>query len=126
MDRSHEPHALACQYGLPETHLVHPIIHHHFQVVHLDNLLPKIRKERKRQITVHNCRLIGAFRLGPLHVDMYPLVVECSIGKLIDAFLRDFEVIGDAYHLPRQFCKIIIRINDYFFRIICHIRAFYR
>ena len=38
-----------------------------------------------------------------------------GIGEEVDAFLRYFYVVGDAYLLAYQFFKIFIRIDNYFF-----------
>lgn len=41
----HQAHALAAQYGLAVLHLVHAIVYHHLEIVHLDDLLPHIGQQ---------------------------------------------------------------------------------
>ena len=40
-----ETDAAAGEYRLAEAHLVHTVVDHHLQVVHLDDLVPEVRKE---------------------------------------------------------------------------------
>ncbi len=46
--------ALTALDGLTESHLVHTIVDQHLDIVHLDNLFPKVRQEGERQITVND------------------------------------------------------------------------
>lgn len=41
----HQAHALAAQHGLAVLHLVHAIVYHHLEIVHLDDLLPHIGQQ---------------------------------------------------------------------------------
>ena len=91
------------------------VVNHHLQVVHFDDLVPKIRQHGEGQVAVHDGAFEGAFGPGAFYVDVYPLVVGGGIGEEVDAFLRYFYVVGDAYLLAYQFFKIFIRIDNYFF-----------
>ena len=42
-----------------------------------------------------------------LNVDVNPLVVAGSFGKLVDALLRDFQPVADNDLLTRLVCKIL-------------------
>lgn len=84
-------HTAASDHSLTEAHLVHAIVHQHRDVVDLNNLSPKIWKNRKGEIAVSDGALEWAFLLSALHVHMNPLVVESGIGKLVDTVLVDFE-----------------------------------
>ena len=48
-----------------------------------------------------------AFTLGPLHINVDPLVVTGTVGKLIDTFLVHGEPVGDSQLLPdlRERCS---------------------
>ena len=96
-----EADALTAQHGLAKLHLVHAIVHHHLEVVHRDDLLPKVGQEREREIAVHDGLSEGAF-FGSLGVYVYPLVVERGVGKHVDALLRHFEPVGCAEHLAQM------------------------
>lgn len=41
----HQAHTLAAQHGLAVLHLVHAIVYHHLEIVHLDDLLPHIGQQ---------------------------------------------------------------------------------
>ena len=38
----------------------------------------------------------GRFSFGAFWIDVNPLVIKRGVGKLIDAFLRDFEPVGNS------------------------------
>ena len=82
-----ESDATAGDDGHAKAHLVHTIVDHHLQMVHLDDLSPQMGQQREGQIAMRNRALIGALTLGTLHIDVDPLMVECSVGELVDAVL---------------------------------------
>ena len=87
---------LAAQNRLVELHLVHTIVHHSFQIVHFNDLVPQIGKHTQCEITVRDCGAEGTFRLGLFLVHMNPLVVQCGIGKLADSLLCELYIITCA------------------------------
>ena len=88
-------YALSAQHGLSEFHLVHTIVDHHFKVVDLNGLFPKVREEAERQVSMSDGLSEGAI-LGTFGINVYPLMVERGISKHVDALLRNFEPIGDS------------------------------
>ena len=91
VELSGHAHTTSSDHRLTEAHLVHAIVHQHRDVVDLNNLSPKIWKNRKGEIAVSDGALEWAFLLSALHVHMNPLVVESGIGELVDTVLVDFE-----------------------------------
>ena len=88
-----EADAFARLHCLAELHLVHSVVHHHLQVVHLDNLVPQVWQHGEREVAVRDGCLVWAFLLSLLCIDVDPLMVEGGIGKHVDALLRKFYVI---------------------------------
>ena len=70
-----QAYALSGEYGLPVAHVVHAVVHHHLQIVHLDDLVPKHGQERECQVAVGNRLSEGAFLGSPFRVYVYPLVI---------------------------------------------------
>ena len=81
-----QAHALTALDGLTETHLVHAIVHQHLDIVHLNNLLPKIGQEGERQITMNDGRTEGTF-LSAFLIHVNPLVVQRSVCKEVNTVL---------------------------------------
>ena len=77
-----QANALSAEYRLSEFHLVHSVVDHHLQVVHLDGLLPKMGEEAECQVAVGNGLSEGAF-LSTFGVHVNPLVVEGGIGEKV-------------------------------------------
>ena len=108
VERSHQPHAAACQYGLAEAHFVHSVVHQHLQVAHLDDLVPQVRQERKGEIAVRDGALVRRFGLGAFHVHVNPLVVQGGVGKLVDTFLRHLKPLRHAQLFPQTGRKVFV------------------
>ena len=89
-----QSHAAAGDDGLSKAHVGHAVVDEHLDVVHLDDLIPHVRQQRQREIAVGDGRLVGAFTLCALHVDMNPLVVQGGVGKHVDALLVDQQPVG--------------------------------
>lgn len=109
-----EAYVLARLYCLAELHLVHTVVDHHLEVLHLDNLIPQAGQHRECEIAVSDGRLEWAFYCGTLCVNVNPLVVECGIGKHVDALLREFYIVGYSDVLAEQCGKFMIAVDDYF------------
>lgn len=104
-------HAATGDYGLSKLHFIHAVIHQHRNVVHLNDLLPKIGQHRECEVAVSDGALKWAFLLSALHVDVNPLVVESGVGKFIDAVLVDFEPFRNAQFFTQIRFKLFVGIN---------------
>ena len=103
--------------GNAEAHFVHAVVHHHFQVVHLDNLVPHVGQEREREIAVSDGVFVLAFLLGTLHIDVNPLMVERGIGKMINSLLVYFKPFRYTKRLAFVGGKFLKRVDDKFLHI---------
>ena len=56
-----------------------------------------------------------ALCFSTFRIYMYPLMIQRSISKQIDTFLRKFHIIGNTNLLTYQLFKILIRVDNYFF-----------
>ena len=74
-----------------------------------------MRKHRQSEITVRNGSLEVTFCFCTFRVYMYPLMVQRSICKHIDALLRKFYIIRNANLLAYQLFKFLVGVNNYFF-----------
>ena len=62
----------------------------------------------------------GTLAFCLLRIDMNPLMVECRIGKHIDAFLTEFHIIADTQLLSFVLLEVFKGINYYFtHNVIC-------
>ena len=104
--------ALSGEYGLPELHLVHTIVHQALQVVDLYDLSPEIGEEREGEVAVDDGLMEGALSLAALLIDMNPLVVEGSVGKHIDAILVDLYVIAGTDFLTEECFEVLVAVDD--------------
>jgi len=86
---------LAGEHGLPEFHLVHAVVDHHFDVAHLDDLTPKVGKERKGQVTMHDGLAERPFFCF-VFVNVDPLVIERGVSKQVDTLLWHFKPVRGA------------------------------
>ena len=86
----HKAHSASCHNSSTKSHFVHAIIHEHVDVVDFDDLVPHVGQQAQGEVAVGDGAFIGTFALSAFNINVYPLVVECGIGKLIDAFLVDF------------------------------------
>ena len=109
-----QANALSAEYRLSEFHLVHSVVDHHLQVVHLDGLLPKMGEEAECQVAVGNGLAKGTLGLGLLLIDMYPLVVEGGISEKINTFLIYNERVAAANLLTQEGEKVLVGLNDNF------------
>ena len=82
--------------GLSEAHFVHAIVDQHLDVVDLDDLVPQVGEQRKREVSVGDSALVRTLHFGSLRVDVYPLVVEGGVGKEVDALLVYLQPIGNT------------------------------
>ena len=87
MQRCHQTDTLPGQHSLTELHLVHTIVNHHFQIVHLNNLVPQMRQHGKGEVTMRNGTLKRTFGFGAFCVNVNPLMIQRGIRKEIDTFL---------------------------------------
>ena len=76
-----QPDFRTCDDRQTEAHLIHPIVHQHLDIIHLNDLVPHIGQQRQGQIPMGNGTLVLALLLGTLHIHVYPLVVEGSVCK---------------------------------------------
>lgn len=106
-------HAATGDYGLSELHFIHAVIHQHRNVVHLNDLLPKIGQHRECEVAVSDGALKWAFLLSALHVDVNPLVVECGVSKLVYALLRYMNVFALAQVGAFESFKVFVGLNRY-------------
>lgn len=60
----HQTDALTRKNSLSELHLLHAIVDHHLQVVHLDDLAPQVRQHRKSEIPVRDGAVEGLSTLA--------------------------------------------------------------
>ena len=88
-----EGEALAAEDGLTEFHLVNAVVDEHLDVLHINDLPPEIREDGEGEVTVCDGGAKLALGLCALCVNVYPLVVERGIGKHVDAFLRELDVV---------------------------------
>ena len=58
--------------------------------------------------------VIGALLLGALRVDVNPLVVECGVGKLVDAVLVHFQPLRLAELLALVGGKLLVGVDNQF------------
>ena len=86
--------------------------------MHLDNLFPQIGQHREGQITVGNGGLEGAFNGGLLGIHVNPLVVECGIGKEVDALLVEFYIVAFAESFAQHGGKLLIVVDDQFLHFL--------
>ncbi len=114
MKTCNQTNTLPSQYRLSKLHLIHSIINHHFQIIHLDNLAPQIWEKRQGKITMRNSTVIRTVRLSTFCIYMNPLMVQRCICKKTNTVLRDFQIIRNSNLLTYQFLKIRIRINNHF------------
>ena len=56
--------------------------------------------------------VIRTLFLGALRIDVYPLVVERGIGKLVDAVLVYLQPFRGSKFLTQVGCEFIVRIDD--------------
>ena len=54
LERGDQTDAAVCDDGLSEAHLVHAVVDHHLQVVHLDDLVPEVGEQGEGEIAVCN------------------------------------------------------------------------
>ena len=94
LQRSIQADALAAEDGLSEAHVVHAVVDHHLEVVHLNKLVPHKGKEREGEVAVGYGLLEGTFYGSTFWVNVNPLVVDCGIGKLVDALLGNFNPVA--------------------------------
>ena len=113
LQRGDEAYALSAQNGLAKFHLVHAVVDHHLQVVDFNNLLPHVGEEGECQVAVNDCLSEGA-SFCTLWVNVDPLVVEGGIGKLVDAFLADFEPFGCAENFAHMCGEVVVGVDDKF------------
>lgn len=113
LQRGDEAYALSAQNGLAEFHLVHAVVDHHLQVVDFNNLLPHVGEKGECQVAVNDCLSEGA-GFCTLWVNVNPLVVEGGIGKLVDAFLADFEPFGCAENFAHVCGEVVVGVDDKF------------
>ena len=85
--------AAACDDWLTELHLVDTVVYEHLHVSYVNNLIPKVRENRKCEITVSDCSTKLAFCLCTLCVNMNPLMVESSVSKEVNTLLSQFYMI---------------------------------
>ena len=45
----------------------------------IDNLVPHVREGQQREVCVHNSSLVWVLRINPLHVNVYPLMVQSAM-----------------------------------------------
>jgi hypothetical protein len=57
-------------------------------------------------------RAVGTFLLGPLDIDVDPLVVAGDIGEVIDALLVDFQPFADAEFGADQTGRVVDGGNE--------------
>ena len=62
----------------------------------------------------------GALGLAALSVDVNPLMVERSVGKHIDAFLVDVDIVRRTYFLAEEFLEILVAIDDDLTHIVAY------
>ena len=75
------------------------------------DLVPQVGNQRHRQVAVGDGAVIGTLDLGALHVHMNPLVVECGVGKHVDAVLVHGEPFAGSQLLAQMRGKIFVRID---------------
>ena len=116
-------------YCLTELHLIHTIINYHLRVVHPSKSGSTIRQHRQskdshaRQVAFEMALCFSTFRIYMYH----PLMIQRSISKQIDTFLRKFHIIGNPNLLTYQLFKIILRVDNYFSIILfLYLYSFYR
>ena len=114
VERSDQADAAAGLDGLAKPHLVHAVIDEHGDVSHLDDLLPEVRQERECEVAVGDGAPVGTFLGRPLGIDVYPLVVECGVGKEVDALLGDLKPLRLAELLAQVGGKFVVGRDDEF------------
>lgn len=105
-------HTATGNHRLTEAHFVHAIIHQHRDIVHLNDLLPQIGQHGEGEIAVSDGALKRAFHLSALHVDVNPLVVECGVGKFINAILVNFKPFRCAEFFAKIRLKFFVGIDN--------------
>ena len=91
VERCDKADTASADNGLTKPHLVHTVVDKHFYVSHLNYLVPEIWQDRESQVSVGDSRLVWAFFSCTFCVDVYPLMVECGVGKQVYAFLVESE-----------------------------------
>src|SRR3954468_13084645 len=79
-----------------ETDLVEPVVDHHPEVLHLDELEEDPGDQGEREVPVRDRLLERRFAAGALAVDVDPLVVAGRVGELHDRLVRHLAPAGDA------------------------------
>jgi hypothetical protein len=82
------PQAAAGRHRRGEAHAVQPVVHAHPCVSNLQRRFKEFRQQRQREEAVRNGRAERP-GLGPLLVDVDPLVVAGRLGEQVDLLLRD-------------------------------------
>src|SRR6185312_3472653 len=70
--------------------------------------------KRQREKAMSDRRFERRFTMRALNIHMDPLMIECGIGKLLDAFLRDVEPVCDCDFLADESFESFGRIEGAF------------
>src|SRR6516165_6209758 len=97
--------------GRGEADLVGAIVHAELRVVDADDLVEQHRCQRQREIPVRDGDAEGA-GLGPLGVDVDPLVVVGGVGEEVDPLLCDGLPFGVAEVLADELVEGVDAVDD--------------
>ena len=83
-----EAQVLAHGYGRREAQLVEAVVHAHGEALDAHHLRQQVGRQRQGEVAVGD-RAAERAGLGPLGVDVDPLVVAGGVGELVDLLLGD-------------------------------------
>ena len=80
------------------------------------NLVIEHRNERQRQKAMGDRLAARHVLLGPLDVDVNPLVITCRLGELVDSVLCNLDPVANPNFLAHVFVHFV-RVGEFPF---CH------
>ena len=100
------------RHGVEEAHLVQSVIDDEFGALDPEVVLAQRRDERQGQEAVRDGRAIGALGLGPLDVNVNPLVIAGDLGEVVDPLLIDDQPITHSEFLTGQCLRVVDGCDD--------------
>src|ERR1700674_880462 len=90
-----------------ETNPVKPVVHSHANLSELERFTEQRTEQGKCQKAMRDGRAKRRFGDRALALDMDPLAIAGRLGKVVDAFLGDFQPIGDNDLLAHEILEVL-------------------
>src|SRR5581483_1016223 len=105
-----EAHLATDRYRRREAQLVEPVVDAHGEALDAPHLRQQVRRQGEGEVSVGDGAAERA-RLGPLRIDVDPLVVTGGVGELVDLLLGDLVPLARGQRLADQLAQALDAVH---------------